>query len=121
MMQGLSDWLCRLLTCVFIVFGWVLFRAENMGQFEALTAAMLGFGKVAQSGYDLEIMRMVWDSPLPLAFLIYMLVYQASTKIPALAAFFKPMPLRLAGAGAAAILILAFAPRQAVPFIYFQF
>jgi hypothetical protein len=116
------------------MFGWVLFRAENMQQFETFSADMLGFALHRQSAYDIQISRMFVESPLPLAFLLYgifnLTLYFASTiehkkaslKHTAFLCWMRPpLSARIVIVAGAACLILGLAPRSAVPFIYFQF
>ncbi len=130
----LADNLSRAITLVFVMFGWVLFRAENMQQFETFSADMLGFALHRQSAYDIQISRMFVESPLPLAFLLYgifnLTLYFASTiehkkaslKHTAFLCWMRPpLSARIVIVAGAACLILGLAPRSAVPFIYFQF
>ena len=125
----------RCLTFLFVLFGWVLFRAENLQQFRTICGDMLGFSTVMQSAYDLQLMRMFVESPLPLAFGLYGIFNLALTAAKQRSDaeltrndprnldwwLHAPVSARIVAVAGAACLILGFAPRAAVPFIYFQF
>lgn len=126
----LRNGLSMVLTFLFVIFGWVLFRAENMQQFCLISFAMLGAASVAHSAYDLQVLRMFTESPLPLAFGIYaslnLLQRLSGTIENRFSAPFDgwlkaTLSARIVAVAAFAILILGLAPRTAVPFIYFQF
>lgn len=122
----------RALTLLFVIFGWVLFRAENMQQFQTVCADMLGFASVMQSAFDLQVLRMFAESPLPLAFGLYALfnlalhsARQTESNPPESEPkqwwLQAPLSARVVAVAAVGCLILGLAPRAAVPFIYFQF
>lgn len=133
-LQIVWDNISRALTLTFVMFGWVLFRAENMDQFQTVCASMLGFAGLAHSPYDLQVCRMFVESPLPLAFSLYVMfnacTYAAGKLNQSKQAanwnqfawwLNPPLSARVVAVAGATCLILGLAPRSAVPFIYFQF
>lgn len=118
------------ITLLFVMFGWVLFRAQNMDQVAAITGAMLNpFGV---SAYDCQVFRMFFESTLPLAFSLYLIfnLYQrfASSRPEIDGMNWTqrwwvniPPPLRVAVYAGSAVLISGLAPTKSIPFIYFQF
>lgn len=72
--QGLQDWVRHFYTFFFIVFGWVLFANEGLGELGHYIAAMFGFG----NGWCDQTAIYQWYTHLPLLILLLL----ASTRLP---------------------------------------
>jgi D-alanyl-lipoteichoic acid acyltransferase DltB (MBOAT superfamily) len=102
------------LAMLFVLYGWLLFRADSMGHALAMTRALFTFGAPAWLG-DYLVCLLVYTVPL-----VVVQVWQYRTG-DLLA------PLRLPGwgkalvQGALLLAILLFWERDMAPFIYFQF
>lgn len=121
-----------LLTIVFVMFGWVLFRAESIEQALAVFNAMLAAGK--ETAYDFQVLRMFTESTLPLAFSLYIIFHivlnwaarsseldKHGTNTPWYTWLTLPIPARAFFLAGVSGLILGLSPQKGVPFIYFQF
>lgn len=132
------DNLSRFVTFIFVMGGWVLFRAENFPQALSMYRAMAGLAAIVDT--DISIRAMVANSILPAAFCLYIGFFflhkwwqeqnkKAQSKLQAQAAMWPhlswwltpPYAARVVSLAALAYLILGMSPHQAIPFIYFQF
>lgn len=127
----LWHWSGVAMTMFFLFLAGILFRAEDIPQALAITQ------KLAAWGAPGEVTRQFWQSTLPLTLSIYLLfltIRQSAQRLSAvphhpLNAIFESivsfwnasLPARLVSYCSAAIVILAFAPLEIEPFIYFQF
>jgi alginate O-acetyltransferase complex protein AlgI len=118
--------LSMLLTFVFVLVGWVFFRAETMA--EALNVLHGMFAPQAvTSGVLAEVLAQHPIVPALLAYLLYRLVYDYGAAVikglPAVAAQIctPRVPARVVVYLAFFVMTMALAPSSASPFIYFAF
>ena len=119
------------ITFVLMVFTWLLFRADDMHQASRMCASMFDLAGLAQgmqrassSELILEFVRSSLVFSLP-AYGAYCWVKNHADTQAILGAFKRfwlaNLGLRIAFCVAISIMVLAFAPGQLTPFIYFQF
>lgn len=117
----------RLIIFVFVSLAWVVFRAKNIPEAFAVYQGM--FSPHASMTPEATISEMIWQSSLPFAFSLYLLVYFGNhfykkwePFLPeTLRAFNMPIYTRAVLLLGFAVLVVGLAPHAAIPFIYFQF
>jgi alginate O-acetyltransferase complex protein AlgI len=125
------DVCARVITLLAVVVGWVVFRADDLGQAMAMYASMLGFHNQVAGAES--ICTLLMQSAVPAGFLAYGLFWLGKRPLwaPARGAvaagsgwrswLTPPTSARAVAFISVAMLIVCFAPRKAIPFIYFQF
>jgi alginate O-acetyltransferase complex protein AlgI len=131
------DIFARVLTLFAVMIGWVVFRADNMGQAMAVYAGMFSL-RPGTSPVGESITDLLFQSVLPVALLLYAGYHitirlirraRASQTAPQSEPAFPSVRWWLTPPVAAqafavlgiCMLIVGFAPHKAIPFIYFQF
>lgn len=122
------DLSARVLTFVIVMIGFVVFRADDIGQALAVYRAMSGLN--GQADTSIALASAVCDSLVPVGFLAYgvflLLKFKVKLVAPEAVAGWRfwltpPLSARVMAFAAIAVLIVCLAPRKAIPFIYFQF
>ena len=97
-------------------FGWLIFRAQSVGQIRDLTASLLVPWRLSAQAVETLLVPMAWI----IAPLLLVHAYQAWHR-DELAIAALPWPVRYALGGAIAYLVLIFGNFEGAEFIYFQF
>jgi D-alanyl-lipoteichoic acid acyltransferase DltB (MBOAT superfamily) len=106
-----ASWLATLL---FVLYGWLLFRARSFSQIADMTCALGNFSAPAWTGSFL-LNLLVFSTPL-----VLMEFWQEKAGDPLAPLKLRPW-LKAALQGALLVAIVLFWQREKVPFIYFQF
>jgi alginate O-acetyltransferase complex protein AlgI len=114
---------CAVMTFLFVLVGWVLFRAESLPQAGTFLQSLCGLASLTHSS---ELPAVFWHSPLPVilaAYSTYALLSRYGGQLAALTKVSSQWlsPARIAVYVGTFIAVLGFAPSQSNPFIYFQF
>ena len=121
---GFAEWAGVLVTMIFITASFVVFRAPDMPSASRIFQGMLNFNGVC------ELYTPMIKSGVLVFLPLYFLVWQIRVRFaPGLeksrlweaARPLLEMPARFAVITAAALIMLAATPQEAVPFVYFQF
>lgn len=114
-------------TMLFVMAGWVMFRAKDTVEARAMYQALMGLNHQV-AGADVSITSLFVNSVLPGALLVYGVGFLAlrfgGITFGANSARWwqaPPFAARLVALAAICYLILGLTPSQSVPFIYFQF
>ena len=107
--------------------GWVVFRANNMG--EAMGVYQALFSWRTSTTTEATIFEMFLQSSLPVALTLYAVAYQLITKFPSwkfhlpetVRSLRPPVYAQLIALAGFALMVVGLAPQRSIPFIYFQF
>ena len=120
-------WTARLFTFVLVCLGWVVFRADNMG--EALAVYQGLFTLRPSTTTEATISELFMQSALPVALTLYVVTYTAirfckerPELLPASLRMFRaPTYAQAIAVAGFALLVVGLAPQKSIPFIYFRF
>lgn len=120
------------ITFLFVMFGWVLFRARTLDQAAAIYSSMFNFYQWG-SIYDNQVFRIFTESTLPIGILSYALFYNVQKLVLRRRGFQEthesawltwlqlPLEARALAFIGICVFIIGLAPTISSPFIYFQF
>ncbi len=119
--------LSRVFTFFLVCMGWVVFRANNMGEALGVYQALFSFRP--STSPEASICEMFWQSSLPVALPLYAMAFSAIKFYPkwrlhlprALSEFRAPIYTQIFAVAGFALVVIGLAPIKSIPFIYFQF
>ncbi|MBX9687634.1 MAG: hypothetical protein K2X27_13085 [Candidatus Obscuribacterales bacterium] len=119
--------MARVSTFILVCIGWVVFRANNMGEAMGIYQGM--FTLRASSTVETPVSELFWQSTLPVSLVLYAVTYLALKYYPSWSLhlpesfrqFQAPVYARAMLLAGFALLVLGLAPQHSIPFIYFQF
>lgn len=114
-------------TFLLVCIGWVVFRANNMGEAMGVYQAM--FSLRPSTGTEATIAEQFMQSSLPVALILYAVTYNLIKYFPQWKLHFPlnvqelkaPVYAKAIGVAAFALMVVGLAPQKSIPFIYFQF